>query len=205
VTAIAGFADGTRVWVGGDSASGRGTELRVRGEGKVFVLDGRMVLGFCGSARVADVVRYKLKPPDHDPRKPDREYLAAAFVDAMRAALKEAGTLTVKGGTEHMGGEFLLGYRGNLYAMYGDFQLGVLDDGIGAVGCGQDLCLGALAVGKGEPEDRVRAALAVAERFSAFVRGPFHVESVGHASVGHTEVRGDRSGHPGGGGADRAG
>jgi hypothetical protein len=52
-------------------------------------------------------------------------------------------------------------------------------DGFAAVGCGDQIAHGALfASSTLKGADRVRLALTAAERFSAGVRGPFHIESL---------------------------
>ena len=80
-----------------------------------------------------------------------------------------------------VGGTFLVGVRGRLFAVYDDYQVASAADGFAAVGCGDQVALGALYATAGtgmRPRARVRTALAAAERFSGGVRGPFVVEKL---------------------------
>jgi hypothetical protein len=63
-----------------------------------------------------------------------------------------------------------------LFAVYDDYQVAKAADGFAAVGCGDQIALGALFATAGaglSPRRRVLSALAAAERFNAGVRGPF--------------------------------
>lgn len=188
MTAIAGFVDGGRVYVGGDSCAGTAQGTRRRGDPKVFTIGGgegeeALAVGCTTSFRMTQVIRYQVKvPPRHPAVKDDVRWLSVDFVNELRRAFKEAGyamTYARDGyaGSE-AGGEFLVGYRGGLYAVHADYQVAHFPDGIAACGCGEEYALGALAVSELRGEARVLQALAVAERFSAFVRGPFAVVSV---------------------------
>jgi hypothetical protein len=66
--------------------------------------------------------------------------------------------------------------NGQLFAVYDDYQVGRAADGFAAVGCGDEIALGALYATAGtglKPRKRVLVALNAAERFNAGVRGPF--------------------------------
>jgi hypothetical protein len=99
--------------------------------------------------------------------------MTTEFIDEVRRTLKAGGYAKVENGVEH-GGTFLVGFRGTLYTVESDFQVGRPLDGFDAVGSGADLALGALHVGKGEPRNRLRAALGAAAKYNAAVAAPFH-------------------------------
>ena len=95
--------------------------------------------------------------------------------------MPQAGGWARKENEREEGGTFLVGVRGELFTIMEDYQVGQSADGFDAVGSGTDLALGALYAtreGPFRPRQRVRMALAAAERFNAGVRGPFLVKSL---------------------------
>lgn len=175
MTVIAGLIDGGAVLIGGDSAGIAGYQLTVRRDPKTFV-NGPYVIGFTSSFRMGQILRHAFTPPS--PTGGDLErFMCTAFVDALRAALKDGGWGRVSDGQEE-GGTFLVGVAGRLFEIENDHQVGEAVDGYAAVGCGADVALGALyaSADTGLPAaDRIILALRAAERHSAGVRGPFTV------------------------------
>lgn len=172
VTAIVGLVDKGRVFVGGDSAGVDDLALTVRADTKVF-RTGPYLFGFTTSFRMGQLIRYALVPPEPKGRL-DR-FMSTVFIDSLRDCLK-AGGWARKDNEREEGGTFLVGVRGRLFTVYGDYQVASAADGYAAVGCGDQIALGALYATAGsalKPRQRVRLALRAAERFSAGVRGPF--------------------------------
>lgn len=177
MTCIVGFVEGDTVWIGGDSAGVGGYSLTVRADQKVF-RNGAMLFGFTSSFRMGQLLRYALTIPDHDPRVDVDKYMATTFIDAVRECLKAHGWASKKDENER-GGVFLVAYKGQLFRIDTDYQVGRPMDGFAAVGCGEDIALGALfASGHLTGRDRADQALQAAERFSAGVRGPFCIEAL---------------------------
>lgn len=176
MTAIVGIAERGQVWMGSDSAgvSGSGFVLTVRTSPKVFRV-GPYIMGYTDSFRMGQVLQHGMKPPT-PPRRGDLErFLVTEWVDALRAALKAAGWATTRDGQEGAG-LFLLGVRGRLFYIGSDYQVGESADGYDAVGCGSEPARGSLfATAGAKPETRILTALKAAQRFSAGVRGPFHI------------------------------
>lgn len=173
MTAIAGVVYKDKVWIGGDSAGVDSSfDLMPRADEKVFV-NGPMVFGFTSSFRMGQILRYAFTPP---PCHGDVDvYMAVDFIDTVRSALAEAGYATKRKGQES-GGTFLVGFRGRLYMIGDDYQVGVPADKYFAVGAGQNQVLGSLyATPEMKPKPRIALALAAAEHFSAAVRGPFTI------------------------------
>lgn len=180
MTCIVGFAEKGKVWIGGDSAGVAGWCRTIRADTKVFVRDG-FVYGYTTSFRMGQLLKYKFIAPKQPDKMPDHEYLCTSWIDEIRKCLKEGGFSEIAHNRE-TGGAFLLGYRGRLYSIASDFQVGEPIDGLAAIGCGADFALGAMFASKGRPESRIRTALAAAALFSCGVSGPFVVESVGGGS-----------------------
>lgn len=180
MTCIAGVAQGGRVWIGGDSSgvSVDNLGMMLRADPKVF-RRGEFLMGFCGSFRVRDLLQYSANVPEQNRSQTDREFLATTFVDWVRDALDEGGVRHKNDGVESMDDSaFLVGYRGKLYQIDSDFQVGESLDNFDAVGCGASVALGALyAAKKLSPTARIRRALEAAERYSVSVRSPFRILS----------------------------
>lgn len=179
MTCIVGLVDEGRVYMGGDSAGVGGLSLTIRADEKVFK-KGEFIMGFTSSFRMGQLLRFKLEVPYHKPGLETYEYMVTEFVESVRRCLKEGGYARTNNG-EDSGGTFLVGYRGELFMIGDDFQVGKPTERYEAVGCGEDLAKGSLfsslRLGEGNPHERVREALMAAENFSAGVRGPFKIIS----------------------------
>ena len=177
MTCIVGLVHKGAVYVGGDSAGVADLDLTMRADEKVF-RSGPFVMGFTSSFRMGQLLRYKLRIPEHDPRQDDDTYMVTAFIDAVRECLKDGGWAS-KSNERESGGTFVVGYRGKLFVVYDDYQVERSMDGYSAVGCGAQIAHGALYATRGlDPRKRVRIALAAAEHHSAGVRAPFVVHMV---------------------------
>lgn len=174
MTCIVGLVHEAEVWLGGDSAGVAGYQIEVRAEPKVF-RNGPFLVGFAGSFRMGQLLRYKFKPPKKPAKLDDLEYMATTFVDTARACFREGGFQRVDQAVER-GGFFLVGFRGNLYRIDSDYQVGLPYDKLSAIGCGDDIALGAMhALTNEKPEQRLRRALEISAHLSAGVRAPFTI------------------------------
>lgn len=172
MTCIVGITEDGKVYIGGDSAGVGGLDLTVRSDEKVF-RNGEFLFGFTSSFRMGQLLRFSFSPPSRAEGMDDYKYLVTTFIDEVRSTLKSGGFATSKDGGE-AGGTFLLGYRGKLYVVHSDYQVGLAADGWDACGCGEQIANGSMfsTIGK-PPRERIETALKAAERFSAGVRGPF--------------------------------
>lgn len=177
MTAIAGFVHEGKVWIGGDSAGVSGRDLTVRKDAKVFK-NGEFLFGFTSSFRMGQLLRFAFTPPTQTEKQEPYAYMCTDFVNAVRSCLKTGG-YAKKDNEVESGGTFLVGYRGRLFIVDSDYQVGESLDGYEAAGCGYAIVKGALFATKTmEPRQRMEIALNAAERHSAGVRGPFVVESI---------------------------
>ncbi|MER6892020.1 hypothetical protein [Streptomyces halstedii] len=172
MTAIVGLVHDGAVHLGGDSAGVAGYSLTVRADAKVFAT-GPYVFGFTSSFRMGQLLRYGLEapPPDEDLER----FMSTSFINAVRDTLRDGGWLK-KDAEREEGGIFLVGVRGRLFCVESDFQVGEAVDGYAAVGCGDELALGALYATRRSrmaPARRLAVALEAAEQHSAGVRRPF--------------------------------
>jgi hypothetical protein len=176
MTAIAGLIHDGKVYIGGDSAGIAGWDLSIRADPKVFTV-GPYVMGFTTSFRMGQLLRFAFDPPEHHEDVAVERFMVTTFIDAVRACLSAGGYAT-KASEREAGGTFLVGYRGRLWSISDDYQVGEPLYGIAAVGCGDNQALGSLHTSQEWPDPvrRLRTALDAAERYSAGVRGPFTIE-----------------------------
>lgn len=190
MTVIVGVKDKDRVLIGGDSA---GVDdwygLVIRSDPKVVQVR-NMLIGFTSSFRMGQLLAHSL-PGLVQPEKDEDVFgwMVGTFIDAVRNTLKSGGFAHRENEVER-GGSFLVAFRGRLFEIGPDYQVGENADGVAAVGCGYMIALGALHASRAveDPEQRVRMALEAAEHFSAVVRGPFRVMSIDAAGTVSEEV-----------------
>jgi ATP-dependent protease HslVU (ClpYQ) peptidase subunit len=175
MTCIVGLVHEGKVYIGGDSAGVAGYDLTVRRDPKVF-RNGPFLMGFTGSFRMGQLLRYAFTPPAHPDGMEVHRYLCTIFTDAIRECFK-AGGYAKKESEQESGGFYLLGYQGHLFRMEGDYQVGDAADDFDAVGYGEQIARGALYATFGFPPlVRMNLALNAAERMSAGVRSPFTID-----------------------------
>jgi hypothetical protein len=125
---------------------------------------------------MGQVLQYQLEVPDQLEGVDDHEYMCTTFIDACRKCLMLAGIAKSENEVESCG-TFLCGYKGKVYRIDSDFQVGRSIDNYDSVGCGDDLALGAfhaMSYLQIAVEDRLETALEAAAKFSSGVGPPFH-------------------------------
>jgi len=184
MTCIAAIEHDGRVWIGGDSLVSTSWGFSViRAEPKVFKSGKELLIGTCDSARVPQILRYHLRPPapsrgKHDPQT----YIVAKLIPEIRKLLRQHGVNKVENRVEEMESQFLLGFRGRLFYVDEDYQVGSPSIGFHAIGAGAEVACGALYSTRKmrfTPRQRILAALTAAQHYVSSVRGPFTVLSVG--------------------------
>lgn len=164
--------------MGGDSAGTNGWLDQVRYESPKVFRNDSMLIGSCGNARSAQLLKYSLKVPDFDPRMDLEKYMVKSFIEAVRECFKAGGVCKKENEVETALGHFIVGYKSRLFVVYGDYQVRTPRAPYAAVGCGDQIAHGALYASDHVKDGRARVELALkaAEEFSAGVRGPFHIE-----------------------------
>lgn len=176
MTAIAAIVENDHVWMGGDSAGVAGLSLSLRSDPKVF-RNGEFLLGYTSSFRMGQLLEYHFSPSVPHEGEVGMAYMVRTFVPAIRELFKSHGYLQTDKGREEAG-QFLVGWRGELYSIDIDFQVGRQQMPFFACGCGAELVLGSLystAEYEIDPAERIDLALRAAEAFSVGVRGPFTI------------------------------
>lgn len=173
MTCIVGIAEKGNVYIGGDSAGVGGLSITIRADEKVFH-NGPFIMGFTTSFRMGQLLRYKFNPPKQTVKQDDMEYMVNDFIDSVRKCFAEGGWGKASGHDNNEGGNFLVGYNGTLYEIFGDFQVAMPSLQYSSCGCGEDLALGSLYSTAGlKPEVRLKKALDAASHFSAGVAPPY--------------------------------
>lgn len=184
MTCIVGLQTEAGVWIGGDSVGVAGYRAQPRADPKVFI-NGDLLVGYTGSFRMGQLLRFRLDAPKHHQGIDDYEWLATEFIDTVRQCFTDFGWQGKEENRDE-GGTFLIGYNGKLYSVDADYQVGIPALGYTACGAGDEIALGALyasdptitaAAGKETPtpEARVALALRAAVAFSTVVREPFTI------------------------------
>jgi ATP-dependent protease HslVU (ClpYQ) peptidase subunit len=181
MTCVVGLVHRRRVFVGVDSAAVAGWTRRVTRLSKVF-RRGPFLLGYTTSFRMGQLLEHHLELPEHPRGASEMSYMVRHFVEAVRKLLKERGFAKIESNTES-GGQFLVAYRGRLFTVESDFQVGESGDGFDAIGTGGEVALGAMkALERLAPAARVRRALGIAAHFNMGVCPPFVVKSIAHSA-----------------------
>lgn len=125
---------------------------------------------------MGQILQYELTPPENNIGD-DIRYMVTKFIPSVRECLKNGGFAKVENGQDS-GGEFLVGYKGNLYQVCEDFQVLQNTHGKAAIGCGAPYALGALEAMRDidtmNTHEKVIRALEIAGTFSAGVCGPYY-------------------------------
>lgn len=176
MTCIVGLVDKGKVYIGGDSAGvDARLEMSVRRDRKVF-RNGEFVMGFTTSFRMGQILAFAFTPPKPREGEDLLAYMVKDFIPVARTAMKDGGYSKIEHHQEE-GGTFLVGFRGRLFRVDADFQVGENQLPFDACGCGQSIALGSLfSSGRLTPRARLVEALRAAESFSAGVRAPFVIE-----------------------------
>ncbi len=179
MTAIAGIVEDGKIWLGGDAAGTGGYRSQLRADPKVFV-KGEFAFGYTGSFRMGQLIEYEFSAPVPREGEAGMAYMVRRFVPAIKSTFAAGGFHDGENGRVFYGG-FLVGYRGQLYEVHGDYQVARITQSYMACGSGHDLALGSLHSTEQfqlKPRERLEMALSAAAEFNAAVRGPFSIVSV---------------------------
>lgn len=181
MTCIVGLVDpenGNRVYIGGDSAGCSPGIISLRKDPKVF-RNGPFLMGYAGSYRMGQLLRYSFNPPERASRRDVYQYMITDWVDEVRKTLKDGGEAKVEDNVEETSGQALIAYRNRLFMLDEDFQVAEHITPYVSIGVGSEIALGSLHTTdkfKIDPEAKVRLALEAAAFISDGVRAPFIIE-----------------------------
>jgi hypothetical protein len=185
MTCIVGITDGKRIAMGADSAgsSPDNPEIYDTATSKLWTT-GEYVIGICGSYRAGQLVRWEMVWPEPPaglgPGTDLESFVVREVIKALRQTLQNAA-FTSPAEPSRVA-QFLIGVRGMLFSIGGDFSAVSMRTPWMAIGSGRIAAYGAMHVLGGlelELEEKVRQALGAAQRQTNNVREPFHLLSVG--------------------------
>ena len=172
MTCIVGYVEQNVSWIVGDSAACDATDntMRVRQDPKVF-RNGSMIIGYSGSFRVGQVMRYELKLPSRPNGMEPFEYMVTRFVSTLKKCVEKHGISKEMEETQA-----LVGYAGQLFCIESDLQVAMNNNHFEAIGMGRLLAIGSMHTTsklKIETQKRLLLAITSASEFSHTVSPPF--------------------------------
>ncbi|RJR27759.1 hypothetical protein C4561_01505 [candidate division WWE3 bacterium] len=179
MTCIVGLKTDVGTFMGGDSCATDGTELVIRKDAKIFKLGRSILVGYCGSPRMGQVLRYQLKIPRRPVKMDALDFMVKFFVEKVRYALHLAGMLKDQSSNDSVEGNVLIGYRGRLFVIDSDFQVAEPDAEFYCIGTGAMVANGSLFTTAScgmSPEERIMLSLEAAEKYCVGVARPFKIE-----------------------------
>lgn len=175
MTCIVAYERNGTVWMGGDSAGVADYYITSRGDSKIFHNNGYLI-GFTTSFRMGQLLRYQFNPspcPDWDLEK----HMCTTFINEVISCFSDNGYLK-KSSESQTGGTFLVSYRGRIFKIGDDFNVGWNRVPYNSTGCGMEVALGAMYALNDTsctPEMVITKALDAASSFSAGVCGPYTI------------------------------
>lgn len=179
MTCIVAIKDNGKVYMGGDSAGVAGSKISYRRDEKVFI-NGPMLMGFTTSFRMGQILRYSLNVPYHSPEKSDMEYLCTDFAESIYKTFEDKGYGKIEM-NQKKGGQFLVGYRGEIYVIHSDYQVALGNSVYEAIGSGAEVAMGSLFTTQFinmKIEDKLAYALQAASHHITSVKSPFNILSI---------------------------
>lgn len=178
MTCIIGSSKDGVVYIGGDSAGVGKLDITIRDDVKVFK-NKDMVFGFTSSFRMGQILHHCLTIPDMTDETSDYQYMVKTFIPEVIKTFNQQDYSKSEHG-QVTGGSFLVGFRGTLYAIDSDFQVGIPADKFDSIGCGSELAKGAMAALKDlDPKERIIKSLEISTYYNGGVRPPFRIEVLG--------------------------
>ena len=177
MTCIAGIQKNNAVYIGGDSMASNFLHTAEIENKKVFK-NGDFIFGCTSSFRMLQLLRYKFNPPTQE-EEDDVKYMVTTFVDELRETFDDKGFLQEESDGQERGGRFLVGYKGKLYRVDSDFQIGIRKNKYAAVGSGGSYAEGAIYAmieqGKENPKEIIRTAISAASKHDPYVGGEINI------------------------------
>jgi len=179
MTCIVATVENGKVYMGGDSLVSSGGYSRIKREKKVYRVD-EFLIGSAGSIRGSNLLRFSLNIPKNT-GKDNFKYMVTVVVPIIRDLFKDEGYSKVDNNVEGINAQLLIGYRGVVYNLYGDFQVDIYAEDFTAVGSGKTYAVGAMeALNKTtlSPKEKIISALEIVGKYNTFVGAPYYVEEL---------------------------
>jgi ATP-dependent protease HslVU (ClpYQ) peptidase subunit len=125
MTCVVGLVDNEGgVHFGCDSLGTDGHSGTIISDPKIFQV-GEFLIGYAGSYRLGQLLQYSLVIPGKKEEQTSRHFLCTDFVDAVRITFELGHFYKESRDDEAAGfdGEFIVGYRGEIFLIQGDFSV----------------------------------------------------------------------------------
>ena len=184
MTCIVGYIDkqNKTIYMGADTAGISGNRLFARKDVKLFQrtnpYNNTMLIGFSGSFRMGQLLRYKLVIPKHPENMDAYEYICTIFIDAVRQILTEGGCSKINNNQEEIT-TFLVAYDNRLFRIDSDYHVGESQYNYDSCGCGENLALASVRTLDNysreiySGEEIIKTALKISQDLCSSVREPF--------------------------------
>jgi ATP-dependent protease HslVU (ClpYQ) peptidase subunit len=193
MTCIVAVAKDGVVYMGGDRFTTDGNWGRfIDGSPKIAAMPAfgqlEFLVGCAGDGRCCDIIlNMDIKEADisSDSRvgwnDRNAEYnVREILVEAIRMKLAMKGALMKDDDGQDKGCTVLVGHMGRLFVIHDNFAVSVITEDHVAIGAAKEYALGALDTGNSwHPQNRVRTALEVAQKYNITVAEPFDFLGLG--------------------------
>jgi hypothetical protein len=176
MTIIAGLVHDREVYMAADSGSIDQNTYGIitRKDPKIAIHEG-ILIGAAGSPRIRQLLHTGFSIPTLNNDVPVFDYLVLDFVDALRDLFKNEPQ---KDGVQTLLDEssIMVGIRGQLFCIGGDYQVEEVANEYAAIGIASDIALGSLHSTRsmrGAPNLRLMHALEACKEHNATIREPF--------------------------------
>lgn len=186
MTCIVGFCKNGEMYMGSDSlGSNSYGECSPYDNPKIFYKKPGFLYGCTSSYRMIQLLEHCLSEPEHV-NGSDLHYMSRNYSFAILELFEKAKFAETKSNVS-VGGQYLLGYKGNLYKVQSDFSVLKCSDPYHAVGSGGELAISAMysqieaykRLKKDfDPFEIIHTSLMAAEKHNSYVRRPFHIIKV---------------------------
>lgn len=174
MTCIVAIEDAGTVYMGSDRAASNWSSI-ISLEGSKTVTNGPLLLGFCGSMRMGQLLQHALDVPSHRLTWDVDRWVTVDLMTSLRATFEAHAWHEVNSGVAS-GGHFLMAVGGRCYEIQSDYSFNRNTTGEYAAGSGAEYALGSLHATRGEVASlRVMLALEAAAEHSPTVAGPFDI------------------------------
>lgn len=188
MTCIVAIREEGKIVIAGDSAACSDEGLiEVRQDPKVFECDDYLI-GYTTSFRMGQILHHNTALPKPETKKDGFAFMVREFIPAVQRAFEEhkfAKTLS-RGetlDTGHWGetgqawaGKFIVGFHGQVFVIYSDYQVAMPELPYAAIGSGAKVAYGALHATQTLPlVERAEVALRAASEHCSCVKSPFKI------------------------------
>jgi ATP-dependent protease HslVU (ClpYQ) peptidase subunit len=136
MTCVVGIVEDGNIYIGADSRGSSGHQYVTRKDSKVFISKD-FIFGFTSSFRMGQIIKYHFNPPKRVETQSTDNYIHTTVLEHIIEILTSKGYNKISNNIIE-GGVFLMGYRGILYEVEQDFQVGQLYSVYNAIGCGEN-------------------------------------------------------------------